>query len=94
MLTQWRFKVCEWFAIQGEEIIVGEFLSGYRGGKVRPERMFIYRPSKRKYDYVDYSGRFKGRDLSVCDITCYLELLGYIRFVEVEDGKSGTIGQN
>lgn len=94
MLKQWRYKVCELFAIQGEEIIVGDFLKGYRGGKARPERMFIYKPTKRKYDYVDYTGRFKGKELSACDITCYLELLGYIRFVEVEDGKSRTVRQN
>lgn len=94
MLKQWRYKVCEWFAIQGEEIVVGDFLKGYRGGKARPERMFIYKPTKRKYDYVDYTGRFKGKELSACDTTCYLELLGYIRFVGVEDGKSGTVGQN
>ena len=87
MIKQWRYKVCEWFAIQGDEIIVGEFLSGYRGGRATPEKMFIYKPTKRKYDYVDYTGRFKKKEVDFCEITCYLELLGYIRFIEVEDGK-------
>ena len=87
MLKQWKYKVLEWFAIQGEEIIVGDFLSGYRGGRATPSRMFIYRPTKRKYDYVDYTGKVKGKELDVCELTCYLEILGYIKFIEAEDGE-------
>lgn len=94
MLTQWKYKVCEWFAIQGGEIVVGEFLSKYRGGKARPVGMYIYKPTKRKYDYVDYTGKFKGQDLGFCETTCFLEMLGYIRFVEVENGKSRAVRQN
>lgn len=85
MLKQWRFKTCQWFAIQEGEVIVGEFLEGYRGGRARPEGMYIYKPSKRRYDYVDYTGRHKRSEVQVSDLTCILEFLGYIKFVECID---------
>lgn len=79
--------MCECFAIQFGDIIVGDYLYGYRGGRAKPEGMYIYKPTKRKYDYVDYTGRFKNKVLDFNDITCVLEFLGYIKFVESTDGE-------
>ena len=94
MLVQWRYKVCEWFATCGDSIVTGEHLKQFRGGKVRPQGIQIYKPSKRRYDYVDYTGTHKRQEVPVDEITCYLEILGYIRFVEVDNGKSGVVGQD
>jgi hypothetical protein len=44
--------------------------------------MFLYKPSKKKYDYFDYSGSVGNGNASISDTTCTLELLGYIKFIE------------
>ena len=44
--------------------------------------MFLYKPSSRRYDYVDYSGRLKGEWVEAEERTAHLEILGYIKFIE------------
>lgn len=82
MLVQWRYKVCKRFARQGTEIITGIRVKQIACSKPRPVGLFLYKPSKRRYDYVDYTGKINGSDIDVGDGTCYLELLGLIKFVE------------
>lgn len=87
MIVQWRYKVCKIFALHDGEVLIGERLKKYRGGNGKPRGMFIHKPTKRKYDYVDYTGRILKTDLEFCEETCILELLGYIKFVESSNGK-------
>jgi hypothetical protein len=82
MLVQWRYKVCKRFARQGSEIITGVRVAQIAGSKPRPMGLFLYKPSKRKYDYVDYTGSYRRNGIDASDATCYLELLGLIKFVE------------
>ena len=82
MLVIWRFKVQKLFAIQGDSIVVGKHLNTYRGGKAKPRKMYIYKPSRYRYDYVDYTGRVSRTEVDAHDLTCELEFLGYIKFVE------------
>lgn len=83
MLVTWKFKVCKLFAIHNGEVVTGKFLNGYRGGRAKPEGMYIYKPSQSKYDYVDYTDKSGRVDAS--ELTCVLEFLGYIKFVEQQD---------
>jgi len=87
MIVQWKYKVCRLFAVEGEDIVLGEYLDGYRGGRACPKGMHIYRPTQRRYDFVDYTGRGKHKDLEFCETTCILEMLGYIKFVGSSSGK-------
>lgn len=87
MLVQWRYKIQKCFAIQDGEILKGDYLLSYRGGKAKPEGMYIHKPTRRKWDFVDYTGRFKGQDLDFEELTCILEMLGFIKFVESSNGQ-------
>gem|GEM_PF-6344182 len=78
MLIQWRYKIQKPFARQGEDIIDGDRLIEIIHTKPRPDRLFICKPSKKKVDYVDYTG--EGIDIEF--FTCELELLGFIKFVD------------
>jgi hypothetical protein len=82
MLVQWRYKVCKRFARQGTEIITGIRVKQIACSKPRPVGLFLYKPSKRGYDYVDYTGRYNRTEVDVSDSTCYLEALGLIKFVD------------
>ena len=81
MLTQWRYKIVERFAIVNGEIVSGKVSSKLVHIKPRPKGLFLYKPSTRKYDYVDYTGSVKGQETEVTDRTCTLEILGYIKFI-------------
>jgi uncharacterized protein with WD repeat len=85
MLVQWRYKIVRRFGRKDGEIIVGSQVRKFMKMKPRPAGLFLYKPSKRKYDYVDYTGRFKGQDVDVNINTCYLETLGVIKFVKKVD---------
>ncbi len=85
MLVQWRFKVVQDFARDGDNIFVDESFERVRRMKPRPTGTFLYRPSRRRYDYVDYTGRFRKQDVDVCDTTFLLESLGLIKFIERVD---------
>lgn len=50
--------------------------------KPHPVGVRLYKPSKRKYDYVDYTGVYKQQNVEPSELTCILEFLGYIKFVE------------
>jgi hypothetical protein len=82
MLVQWRYKIKKKFADCKGELFTGRSYNKYRRTKPRPVRMFLYKPSKKKYDYFDYSGTAKNGGTEVSDTTCTLELLGYIKFIE------------
>jgi len=81
MLTQWRYKIQKSFARQGEDIFDGEELQRIIHTKPRPKRLFLYKPSKKKVDYVDYTGETPLGEMEIGFFTCKLELLGYIKFV-------------
>ena len=84
MLVQWRYKVCCDFGKQDGSIINGRKLESIKHSKPYPDRFFLYRVSKRKYDYVDYTGVYKGKQVNPSGLTSMLEFLGYIRFVSKE----------
>jgi hypothetical protein len=85
VLTQWRYKIVRRFARCDGELITGRKVDKLQSLKPRPRGLFLYKPTKRKYDYVDYTGRFKKQDVDVTMNTCYLETLGVIKFVEKID---------
>lgn len=82
MLKQWRYKIVQCFARNGCELICSQNLSKFRKLKPRPTGLFLYKPSSRRYDYVDYSGRLKGEWVEAEERTAHLEILGYIKFIE------------
>jgi len=84
MLVQWRFKVMCEFATCESEIYTGHYKE-FLAMKPRPERLFLYRPSSKRYDYVDYTGKTKGVKVDLCDNTPMLEFLGYIKFVDSKE---------
>ena len=92
MIVQWRFKVCECFAIYNDEIVRGDYLYGYRGGRATPSGMRVYRPSRRQWDFVDYTGKYKKTELDIKEITCILEVLGIIKFVGSSNGQQELRG--
>ena len=82
MLTQWRFKIVKRFAREGQELYCSEKYPELKKMKPRPNGLFLYRPSQRRYDYVDYTGHVRGVPSEAGEITAYLEMLGYIKFIE------------
>lgn len=82
MLVQWRYKIVKRFAREGQELYCSEKYPELKRMKPRPYGLFLYRPSQRRYDYVDYTGHVKGVPSEAGDITAYLEMLGYIKFIE------------
>ena len=85
MLVQWQYKITERFAREGDEILFGATYSRKKKLKPRPTGLFLYKPTGRRYDYVDYTGRVCGQEVEFCEITVYLEALGYIKFVQKVD---------
>ena len=83
MLVAWRYKVCRVFARNGS----GLYPNADRLLHTKPHPMGVrlYKPTKRKYDYVDYTGRYKKQEVEPNELTCILEFLGYIKFVEQQN---------
>ena len=92
MLQQWRFKVTKKFAVCDGEIYAGKTYDRIIRTKPRPFRMFLYKPSSKRYDYVDYTGRVKGGQAQLSEITPLLEFFEFIKFVDSRDcdGRSFT----
>jgi len=82
MLRQWRFKIVQRFARSDGELVCSGKINRLRKLKPRPTGLFLYKPSNRRYDYVDYTGKVKGAQVEVDEKTAYLEMLGYIKFIE------------
>ena len=83
MLVQWRYKVCDKFARSDQGIIIAsEKMHKIEHTKPRPDRVFLHKPTKRRYDYVDYTDN--DGDVDVNYTTVILEFMGYIKFVERE----------
>ena len=53
--------------------------------KPHPRGVKLYKPSKKRYDYVDYTGVYKSQSVEPSELTCILEFLGYIKFVEQQN---------
>lgn len=85
MLRQWRFKILRKFARDGEELFFGRKQRELRRLKPRPFGLFLYKPSRRRYDYVDYTGKVGKMETDVGEATMFLEMAGYIKFIEKED---------
>lgn len=81
MIVEWRYKVLKVFAREGEDLIPCRVARVMWRHKPHPVGVFLYRPTKRMYDFVEYTGRCKGRDVEGSYLTCALEMLGYIKFV-------------
>ena len=90
MLKQWRFKVCDKFATLDGEVIYGDRVKAIQHTKPFPERFLLYKPTARKYDYVDYSGRILKTDVEIAYKTCELEFLGYIKFISSTECDEGN----
>lgn len=82
MLTQWRYKICKKFTVEGGKIYGAKRTDYYLHTKPRPDDVYLYKPSGKKYDYVDYTGSGKHLGVTCCDKTTMLEFLGYIKYVE------------
>lgn len=81
MLVQWRYKVCKKFANnQGAITGGGEFRKREKVG-LTIGKAFLYKPTKRGYDYVDYTGRVCKCDSELSEMTLFLEFMGYIKFI-------------
>jgi len=85
MLVQWRYKIRGKFGVLDGTLIEGKMLEDIIHSKPRPNRFFIYRASKRKYDYVDYTGVFKGKEVEPSFTTLMLEFLGYISYIDNQE---------
>jgi hypothetical protein len=81
VLTQWRYKICKKFADCNGQINGSRVVSKFEHTKPIPNRVFLYKPTGKKYDYVDYTGRVKGERIDISDKTFMLEVLGYIKYV-------------
>ena len=85
MLTQWRYKVSKDFGKWDGSIVGGRKLNKIVHSKPYPDGFFLYRETKRKYDYVDYTGVHKGVCVTLSDMTPLLEFLGYIKYIDKEE---------
>ena len=92
MLTQWHYKVMREFATQQDRIMTGKQMIKYRVTKPRPYRLFLYKPSRRTYDYVDYSGNVKKEFVGISDKTSFLEFYGFIKFIGSSKCDKGGFG--
>lgn len=81
MLVQWRYKICKKFARCDGEIKGHKTVRKYEHTKPIPDKVFLYKPTQKKYDYIDYTGECKGGVADISDDTIMLEVLGYIKFV-------------
>ena len=81
MLTQWKFKVTKQFADCNGEIKGSQTVYKYEHTKPRPDGVFLYKPTGKKYDYVDYTGSVRDDEADISEKTVMLEVLGYIKFV-------------
>ena len=82
MLRQWRFKICKKFTVEDGKIYGEDVTEHYLHTKPRPDGVFLYKPSKKKYDYVDYTGSGIHYGLDASDKTTTLEILGYIKYID------------
>lgn len=89
MFVQWRFKILNRFGRKGNTIHTGrrKVNEGGRGIRVvdGSDVMFVYNPSGKRYDYVDYTWSSREETDTLSEITSTLEILGYITFVEKKE---------
>jgi len=85
MLVQWKYKIIKKFAVERGRIVDKSRMVKIEHTKPYPDGFNLYRPTKRKYDYVDYTGRYKGVNVDFSDYTTLLEFFGYIKFIEKMD---------
>ena len=78
------------FARMDGEVFTGGSHNRLRSLRPCPAGVFIYKPSQRRYDYVDYTGKFNKQDVDFCDTTWLLETLGLIKFIEKIDCDQGS----
>jgi hypothetical protein len=81
MLVQWRYKICKKFARCNGEIKGHRTVRKFEHTKPIPDKVFLYKPTQKKYDYIDYTGEYGDKDTDISDDTVMLEVLGYIKFV-------------
>ena len=75
--------MCDKFARSSSGIIVrGDKMEKIEHTRPRPRKVFVHNPTKRRYDYVDYTGSFKQGEVEICEQTMLLEIMGYIKFIE------------
>jgi hypothetical protein len=81
MLYQWRYKVLRFFGVVKGWVVIESRLDDMVGTKPRPSGLMLYKPTKRKYDYFDYSGNELGENVELCETTKTLLKKGYIKFI-------------
>lgn len=92
-MISWRYKVIKRFANVNGEIRGEEFYDKIVRVREKKGRIFLYRPSSRRYDYLDYSGVACGQCVAVSELTPVLEFLGYIKFVERKEVNGDTFSE-
>ena len=85
MLVQWKYKIVKKFAVENSAIVDRSRVIKIEHTKPYPDGFNLYKPTKRKYDYVDYTGNYRGHEVDFSDYTTLLEFLGYIKFIEKMD---------
>jgi hypothetical protein len=85
MLVQWRYKVKKRFSTCGGNVYCKRKYLESRDNRFPLGTPFLYKPSRKRYDYVDYTGRVCKCGVEASEVTQFLEFLGYIKFVEKKD---------
>jgi len=87
MLNEYRYKIKDMFVTYKGEVYVGkDRIRKLRYSKPRPRGMFFYKPTKKKYDYFDYTGWELGERVLQCELTHRLLKMGLIDFVSRKSG--------
>ena len=78
------------FTITPKGILGGEATEKLSHTKPHPGGFFLYKPSHRKFDYVDYTGTGKHRSIDFLDKTYILEILGCIKYISSKKCHEGS----
>lgn len=82
MLYQWRYKILRRFGTLEGGIVKGEELSLIVGSKPRPKGFRLYKPTRKRFDFVDYTGNEFGKNVERDEITTLLIGEKYIQYIE------------
>ena len=83
MLIQHRYKIVTPFLVRNG-VILKKTKWKRVGHSEMPTDIRCYKPSKRKWDYVDYSGRTYYGSMKICEITHELERAGKLIYIGVK----------
>lgn len=83
MLIQHRYKITAPFIIR-DGVIIRRITWKRTSHEGMPYEMKAYKPSKKRWDFVDYSGKTYYGDMEICETTRELERRGKLIYIGVK----------